>query len=176
MSDTTAGRSLWCQAPTGERTLVALDEHVSSICSLVVHIKLGAMHAQLAWQSQGPPSDFILFPCVFTACQCLQRWLFPTRLRYGPWESLRCSFQSSMTLDAEHPQAAMPNHGKEDPLPLNLVDVSTRKESAPSLLSRLRGRRSFRPNHDMIILKKTTRKIQQVLCQIMILDAVLSRL
>ena len=32
------------------------------------------------------------------------------RLKYGPWETLRRSFKSSMTLDAELPQAAMPNH------------------------------------------------------------------
>jgi hypothetical protein len=32
------------------------------------------------------------------------------RLKYGPWETLRRSFRSSMTLDAELPQASMPNH------------------------------------------------------------------
>eukprot|EP01048_Picozoa_sp_COSAG05_P009090 COSAG05_NODE_724_length_7726_cov_2.123771_3_plen_599_part_00 len=32
------------------------------------------------------------------------------RLKYGPWETLRRSFQSSMTLDAELPQSTMPNH------------------------------------------------------------------
>lgn len=34
------------------------------------------------------------------------------RLRYGPWETLRRSFRSSMTLDAELPQESMPNHVK----------------------------------------------------------------
>ena len=32
------------------------------------------------------------------------------RLKYGPWETLRRGFKSSMTLDAELPQASMPNH------------------------------------------------------------------
>ena len=33
-------------------------------------------------------------------------------LEFGPWETLRRSFRSSMTLDAELPQDAMPNHVK----------------------------------------------------------------
>ncbi len=32
------------------------------------------------------------------------------KLEFGPWETLRASFQSSMTLDAELPQRAMPNN------------------------------------------------------------------
>lgn len=32
------------------------------------------------------------------------------RLACGPWETLRTSFRSSMTLDAQIPQAQMPNH------------------------------------------------------------------
>jgi hypothetical protein len=34
------------------------------------------------------------------------------RLKAGPWETLRASFKSSMTLDADLPQEAMPNHYK----------------------------------------------------------------
>ena len=34
------------------------------------------------------------------------------RLPTGPWQTLRCSFKSSMTLDATFPQDAMPNHYK----------------------------------------------------------------
>ena len=32
------------------------------------------------------------------------------RLPCGPWETLRCSFKSSMTLDAQFRQDQMPNH------------------------------------------------------------------
>ena len=34
------------------------------------------------------------------------------RLPTGPWETLRCSFKSSMTLDATFSQDTMPNHYK----------------------------------------------------------------
>ena len=34
------------------------------------------------------------------------------RLPCGPWETLRTSFKSSMTLDAAQAQEAMPNHYK----------------------------------------------------------------